>query len=287
MKAAKLIALTSFTMIGFASNSLICRWAFTHTDIDAASFTTIRIISGALMLNLISLFKTAPNKKSGSWLSAFALILYAAGFSFAYMSLSASTGALLLFGTVQVTMISHGLLSGERLAKIQYLGLVIAFGGLVGLLLPGLSAPPLGGSLLMIGAGIGWGIYSLRGRWADDAVTITAGNFLRATPMALILSLLMLPEMILDTAGIWFAIASGAMATGIVYVIWYSVLPVLQDTSAAIVQLSVPIIAALGGITLLGEPATIRYILSTAATLGGILLAIRRTRCDGLRAGPC
>lgn len=287
MATLKLIILTSITMIAFASNSLICRLALTHTNIDAASFTTIRIISGALPLYLIAKFKVSAIGKKGNWLSALALIFYAAAFSFAYRILSAATGALLLFGTVQVTMITHGLWSGEHLVKQQYIGIVLAFVGLVGLLLPGFSAPPLGGALLMIGAGIGWGVYSLRGREKGDALNRTAGNFLRAIPITMLLSLLMSHKVALDPLGIYYAIASGSLATGIVYVVWYKLLPSLKDTTAAVVQLSVPVIAALGGIILLGEPMTLRYILAAVATLGGILLAIRGKHCDNFKIEPC
>jgi len=271
---ARVAALTSFTMIGFASNSLLCRLALAGTNIDASTFATIRICSAAVSLWLIVKIKGVSVGDGGSWLSASALFVYAAGFSFAYVSLSAATGALLLFSTVQVTMISYGIWLGERPLKLQYVGLVLAFAGLVGLLLPGISAPPLGGSLLMIVAGISWGIYSLRGRFTGDPAAMTAGNFLRAVPIVFAMSMLTTHKAVLDAAGIWYAVISGAIATGITYVVWYSVLPSLKATSAATVQLSVPVIAALGGIILLGEPLTLRFILAAAATLGGISLTI-------------
>ncbi len=211
---------------------------------------------------------------SGNWLSSLALFAYAAGFSFAYVSLPAATGALLLFGAVQATMIGYGIWTGERLLKLQLVGLVLALGGLVGLLLPGFSAPPLYGSVLMLSAGVAWGIYSLRGKGAGDPTKVTAGNFLRAVPIAAILSVSMLNDASVDTAGFWYAVSSGAVASGIGYAIWYTVLPALKATNAATVQLSVPVIAALGGIAFLGEPITLRLALASVAILGGIALVI-------------
>jgi drug/metabolite transporter (DMT)-like permease len=260
-------------MIAFAGNSLLCRAALTQTTIDPASFTTIRLIAGALVLWLVVRMKN-PHAGKGNWLSACALFAYAAGFSFAYTRLSTATGALLLFSAVQTTMIGHGLWSGERLLKLQLIGLVLAFGGLVGLLLPGLSAPPLAGCVLMLSAGVAWGVYSLRGRGAGDPTQVTAGNFLRAVPIAAALSLLMLPYTSLDNAGFWYAVASGALASGIGYAIWYTALPRLKATHAATVQLSVPVIAALAGIAFLGEPITLRLVLASVAILGGIALVI-------------
>jgi drug/metabolite transporter (DMT)-like permease len=278
MSSIRMIALTALTMIAFAGNSLLCRVALKHTGIDAASFTTIRLISGALMLWLVARMRRANGTGRGNWLSALGLFAYAAGFSFAYLSLSAATGALLLFGAVQATMIAHGLGSGERLQRWQVIGLVLALGGLVGLLLPGLSAPPLSGALLMLSAGVAWGVYSLRGslrgKGAGDPTRVTAGNFLRAVPMAAALSLFMHHGVSLDHAGFGYAVASGALASGIGYAIWYTVLPALQATSAATVQLSVPVIAALGGIVFLGESVTPRLVLASVAILGGIALVI-------------
>jgi drug/metabolite transporter (DMT)-like permease len=261
-------------MIAFAGNSLLCRAALKYTSIDAASFTTVRLISGAVMLWLVVLMKRGAHTRGGNWVSAFALFAYAAGFSFAYLSLSTATGALLLFGAVQSTMIGHGIWTGERLRRLQLIGLLLAFGGLVGLLLPGLSAPPLLGSLLMLSAGVAWGVYSLRGKGAGDPTKITAGNFLRAVPFAVALSLLMIKGTSLDNAGLWYAVSSGALASGIGYAIWYTALPALKATNAATVQLSVPVIAALGGIVLLGEPITLRFALASVTILGGIALVI-------------
>ena len=276
MSHARTVVLTSLAMLAFAGNSLLCRVALKHTSIDAASFTSIRLVSGAFVLWLIVRITRGARAPSGggNWRSAFALFAYAAGFSFAYISLPAATGALLLFGAVQATMIGHGIWSGERLRRAQLVGLVLALGGVIGLLLPGLSAPPLLGSALMLGAGIAWGIYSLRGKGAGDPLQVTAGNFLRAAPLAAGLSLWMMDSASPDRAGFWYAVSSGALASGIGYAIWYTALPALRATNAATVQLSVPVIAALGGVLFLGESLTLRLVLASLAILGGIALVI-------------
>lgn len=274
-------ALTALAMLAFAGNSLLCRIALKNTGIDAASFTTLRITSGALILYLITQARRNTNAgegnwcaREGNWWSALALVVYAAAFSFAYIDLSAATGALLLFGAVQVTMIGRGLYLGERLLKMQLAGLVLALGGLVGLLLPGLSAPPLFAAMLMLSAGIAWGVYSLRGKTAVDATRMTAGNFMRAVPLAALLSLLSYSDIVLDAAGFFCAVTSGALTSGLGYAVWYTVLPALKATNAATVQLSVPVIAMLGGSLLLGEPITLRSVLASLAILGGIALVI-------------
>lgn len=261
-------------MIAFAGNSLLCRAALKQTSIDAATFTFIRIFSGAAALWLIMKMRGAAWKEAGNWSSALALFAYAAAFSFAYNSLSAGTGALLLFGAVQATMILWGFRRGERLHTIQIVGLVVAVTGLVVLLLPGLSAPPLSGSILMLGAGVAWGIYSLRGKVEKNPVSSTAGNFLRAVPLAAIVSIMLLPWARLDRPGIGYAVISGAIASGLGYVIWYAALSGLRAASAATVQLSVPVLAATGGILLLGEPITLRYLFASIAVLGGIALVV-------------
>lgn len=278
MSRARALVLTSLAMTAFAGNSLLCRAALGHTLIDPASFTVIRLASGALTLWLVARAGRGAAIGRGDWLSALALFLYAAGFSFAYVSLSAATGALLLFGAVQATMVGYGIWTGERLRWQQLAGLVLACAGLVGLLLPGLSAPPLYGSLLMLGAGVAWGVYSLRGKGGGDPVRVTAGNFLRAVPVAVALSALTYRGAALDSAGLWYAILSGALTSGLGYAIWYQALPALQATSAATVQLSVPVIAAIGGIVFLGESITLRLALASAAILGGIALVILERR---------
>jgi len=265
-------------MLAFAGNSLLCRAALGHTHIDAASFTTVRLISGALVLWLITRLRSGTRTGSGNWRSALALFIYAAGFSYAYLSLPASSGALLLFGAVQATMIGYGIWTGERLSRLQLAGLILAFAGLVGLLLPGVTAPPLFGSLLMLGAGVAWGIYSLRGRGAGNPIAVTAGNFLRTVPIAIVLSAFTFKGIAMDADGFGYAVASGALASGLGYALWYTVLPALKATRAASVQLSVPVIAALGGVLLLGEHISLRLIVASIAILGGIALVILEKR---------
>ena len=276
MSPLRLFMLTTLAMLAFAGNSLLCRLALKHTGIDASSFTIIRLISGALALWLLVRLRPGTADGRGSWASALALFVYAAGFSFAYVSLPAATGALLLFGAVQATMIGVGLWRGERLRGGQLIGLMLALAGLVGLLLPGLSAPPLLGALLMLGAGVAWGVYSLRGKGAGDPTRVTAGNFARTLPLAAVLGLLSLSHITLDVAGMAYAVASGALSSGMGYAIWYTALPGLKATQAATIQLSVPVIAAIGGIVLLGEPLTLRLVLASLAILGGIALVIHR-----------
>ena len=265
-------------MIAFAANSLLCRAALRETSIDAASFTFIRIFSGATALGLITRLRGTNWKESGNWLSALALFAYAAAFSFAYKTLLAGTGALLLFGAVQATMILWGLRKGERLHALQLLGLFMALAGLIVLVLPGLSAPPLSGSALMLAAGVAWGAYSLRGRREVNPAGATAGNFIRAVPMAMALSVVLISAMRLDPAGAGYAMLSGALASGCGYVIWYTALPGLKAASAATVQLSVPVLAAAGGIVLLGEALTLRFVVASVAVLGGIALVLLERR---------
>ena len=274
MKSARILILTLLAMIAFASNSLLCRLALKQTGIDAASFTFIRIFSGAAALWLIMKLRRATWKEEGSWSSALALFIYAAAFSFASLDLSAGTGALLLFGAVQATMILWGFGKGERLDAIQMVGLIFAVTGLVVLMFPSLSAPPLIGSILMLGAGVAWGIYSLRGKGEKNPVSVTAGNFVRAVPFAAAACIISVPWIHVDPAGVSYAMISGAIPSGLGYVIWYSALPGLKAASAATVQLSVPVLAATGGILLLGEPLTLRYLLASIAILGGIALVV-------------
>lgn len=292
-------------MIAFAGNSLLCRLALKQTTIDAATFTFIRIFSGAAALWLIATMRRrlmirrtaspladrrltpegrasarplTTGTEAGNWPSALALFAYAAAFSFAYVSLSAGTGALLLFGAVQATMILWGWRKGERLRVRQLAGLAVALSGLVALVFPGLSAPPPGGSTLMLGAGMTWGIYSLRGKAEKNPAGATTGNFLRAVPLAAVLSLTLLPWARIDRAGIGYAVLSGAIASGAGYVIWYTALSGLKAASAATVQLSVPVLAAAGGILLLGEPLTLRFLFASIAVLGGIALVVINPR---------
>ena len=270
--------LTLLAMLAFAGNSLLCRMALKHTAIDAASFTTIRLLSASVVLGVLCGFKRSVWTGGGNWPSALALFAYAAGFSFAYINLSAGTGALLLFGAVQATMIGYGIYKGERLKGLRLGGFALALVGLVVLVLPGLSAPPLLSSVSMLLAGAAWGVYSLRGKGISNPLTATAGNFVRTLPFTLLLSLaaglLMRSSFSWDSAGLGHAVLSGGLTSGIGYAIWYKALPALKATSAATVQLSVPVIAAVGGIVLLGEPVSWRLAGACVAILVGIALVI-------------
>ena len=276
MSNLKTATLTALAMIAFAGNSLLCRLALKSTAIDAASFTTVRMLSASLVLGLLIGFKPSVYRSNGNWPSALALFAYAAGFSFAYIHLSAGTGALLLFGAVQATMIGVGIYRGERLAGRRLVGFILAIAGLVFLLLPGLSAPPMPSAISMAVAGIAWGVYSLRGKGVGNPVAATAGNFLRTLPMTAALSLLMVRQMSWAVDGLLYAVLSGALTSGLGYAIWYGVLPSLKSTTAATVQLSVPVIAAAGGVLLLGEPLGWRLMVASCAILVGILLVIHQ-----------
>ncbi len=277
----RVVVLTLLAMVAFASNSLLCRLALRQTAIDPASFTLVRLFSGAIALWLIAITHSTRRTVAGNWTSALALFAYAAGFSFAYVTLSAGTGALLLFGAVQATMILWGLRKGERFDVRQWVGLAVALTGLVALVFPGLSAPPIGAALLMIGAGVAWGIYSLRGKGAGDPLSVTTGNFRRAIAFAALLSLALLPWLKFDPAGTTYAILSGAIASGVGYVIWYTALLHLKATTAATVQLSVPVLAAVGGVLFLSESITLRLLLASVLILGGIGLVVVERRAPG------
>jgi drug/metabolite transporter (DMT)-like permease len=274
VKPTRVFFLTALAMLAFAANSLLCRAALKRMTIDAASFSSIRIISGGLILWVILLSRRRAISGAGSWLSASALFAYVIAFSFAYNSISAGTGALLLFAAVQTTMIVWGFSGGERFHLRQWIGFALASVGLVVLLLPGLSTPSVTGSLLMISAGIAWATYSIRGRAAGDPTRTTAGNFLRAVPMAAVLTIGAVPWMRIHPDGALYAVISGAITSGLGYVIWYAALPGLTATSAATVQLSAPVIAALGGILFLHESLTLRLLISSIAVLGGIALVV-------------
>ncbi|GGP18374.1 DMT family transporter [Silvimonas iriomotensis] len=280
MSPARVFVLTLFAMVAFAGNSILCRLALKQTGIDPASFTMIRIASGALVLLMLMYLRRQRPRPSlkGNLASSLALFVYAAGFSYAYVNLPAAAGALILFGAVQISMIGYGLWRGERLAPVQWLGVLLAAAGVIGLMLPGLSAPPLFSSLLMIAAGVAWGVYSLRGRGAGDPAAVTAGNFLRATPVAVGCWIIVLQHTHFDTPGVLYALASGVITSGLGYALWYRVLPALAATSAAIVQLSVPAIAAVGAVLFLNEPLGLRLVLASVAILGGIVLVILNRR---------
>ena len=284
MSRSKIMLPTALAMLAFAGNSILCRLALKTTAIDPASFTTVRMVSAAAMLALILRWRGIDSPSAGNWKSAAALFAYAAGFSLAYVNLTAATGALLLFGAVQVSMISISLWRGEKMSQPQFAGFALALAGLVVLVFPGLAAPPITSSALMIGAGAAWGVYSLRGRGVGDPTAITAGNFIRTVPMTLAFSLIAFSQFSADKLGFVYAVLSGAVTSGIGYAIWYHALPKLKFIEAAIVQLSVPIIAAFGGIILLGETLTLRLLLAALAVLGGILLVtVEKTRAASQR----
>jgi drug/metabolite transporter (DMT)-like permease len=274
----RLVLLIVLAMLAFAGNSLLCRIALRDTAIDAASFTAIRIAAGALMLAVLLRSRGSRPMQGGSWLAALMLFSYAAFFSFAYREMSAATGALLLFGAVQMTMMGFGLFSGERLGALKIAGLLIALGGLIALLLPGLAAPPLTGAAFMVVAGVSWGVYSILGRQLGNPTAATGGNFMRAVPFAAALALAGRSHSAVDLHGALYAALSGAITSGLGYALWYAALPSLKSTQAAIIQLSVPAIAALGGALLLAEPITSRLLIASAAILGGIAITITAKR---------
>ncbi|WP_077001962.1 DMT family transporter [Variovorax sp. KK3] len=287
--AGKVALFTTVAMLAFAANSLLCRMALQQRGIDPASFGSIRLVSGALALTLILRLRGGsanPDKSAAAaapakadWLAVTMLFAYVAFFSFAYLILPAGTGALILFGAVQLTMFCVGLRAGEMFGALAWSGFVLAIGGLVYLMSPGLAAPPPLGALLMALAGVAWGVYSLRGRGVADPLAATGRNFVRAAPMALVLSLVLAAQAHADRSGIALAIASGAITSGLGYVVWYSALPRLGALLAATVQLSVPPIAAFGGVLFLAEPVTPRLALASVAILGGIALVLfGRTR---------
>lgn len=264
-------------MLAFAANSLLCRLALARGGIDPASFGAVRVVAGALALALIVRWRAGAGAGTGGdWLSAAMLFGYVALFSFAYVSLPAGTGALILFGAVQLTMFGWALRGGERFALSAWCGLALAAAGLVYLVLPGVSAPPVVGAVFMALAGAAWGAYSLRGRGKPDPLRATAGNFLRAAPMALVLWLPFAGLAHADVAGIVLAVVSGALTSGVGYALWYTALRELTAMRAATVQLSVPLITAFGAVLFLAEPVTPRLVLASVAILGGIALVLAR-----------
>lgn len=275
MPTRRTLLLTALAMLAFAGNSLLCRLALKTTALDAVSFAGLRILSGALMLGLLLRLRGHGAQAHGNWRAAAALFTYAAAFSYAYVQLDAGSGALLLFGAVQLTMLMVGLLRGERLAGQALLGFALALGGLLVQLLPGAGAPPLFGALLMLLSGVAWGLYSLLGRSAGDPLAVSAGNFLRAIAFAVLLAVAFHSRLQGDLPGVIYAVLCGALTSGIGYAVWYAALPGLSAIQAASVQLSVPLLAALSGALLLGEPISLRLTLVCAAVLGGIALILR------------
>jgi drug/metabolite transporter (DMT)-like permease len=279
--ALKTLALTALALTAFAANSILCRLALGRHAIDPASFTLIRLASGAFTLWLVNVIKNGVirNRRAavthGNWFSAGLLFVYAVAFSFAYLTLSAGTGALILFAGVQMTMMAAGLRAGERLHPLGWAGTALAVGGLCYLVSPGVSAPSPAGAVLMATAGIAWGLYSLQGRRASNATSITMGNFVRATPFALLGTLVAIAHLHLSPAGAALALLSGSVTSGIGYVVWYAALPALGATRGATVQLAVPLLAAAGGVLFLSEMLTIRLSVAAMAILGGIGMVLQ------------
>lgn len=272
----RVFLLTAFALTAFAFNSILCRWALGSEAVDAASFTFVRILTGVAALLAILSFRTVnrSRKPKGSALSGFFLFAYAVFFSFAYNDLATATGALILFGAVQITMFGFAVFSGEKPTVFEWVGLVVSFVGLIYLVSPGLEAPPLIGAGLMSVSGICWGAYTLRGKGVEDPLAETAGNFVWALPVALLVLLVSLANVTISPFGIAMASISGAVTSGVGYAVWYSVLKDHSSARAAVLQLSVPLIAAFGGVLLVGEELSLRLLLAGALILGGILVAI-------------
>jgi drug/metabolite transporter (DMT)-like permease len=272
---ARIATATIFALLAFAANSILCRMALRVATIDPLTFTSIRIVSGAITLMLVLLFRSRRVRMGGSWISALELIGYAATFSVAYTALTAGTGALLLFGAVQVVMIAAGYRAGERISRAVATGWLAAVGGIIALTLPSVSSPPLWASFLMLLAGIAWGLYSLRGRRSSEPIAETAGNFVRAVPIALILNALMFTKAFCTSRGVLLAALSGALASGLGYAAWYTALPRMRSMTAANLQLCVPVIAALFGAFMFKEAITTRLIVASIFVLGGVFVATR------------
>ncbi len=273
--------LTALALLAFAGNSLLCRAALSGGSIDPAAFTAIRLTSGALVLWLLARCvgeRRPEHERAGSWLSGAALFAYAIAFSFAYVSLPAGVGALVLFGAVQLTMLTFAVCAGQGLRAGQWGGFVVAVAGLVTLVFPGLSTPDPLGVLLMVVAGVAWGVYSIRGRGVAAPIASTAGNFVRAAPFALLLLWPAAGSLHAQGSGIWLALASGVVTSGLGYVIWYRALRGLQVSQAAVVQLLVPVLAGGLGVLLLGEVMTTRLLIGGLSILGGVAVAARPTR---------
>ncbi len=268
----------AFALLAFAANSIICRLALRDGGIDAGSFSVVRLLSGALSLWIILLlsgYRKSP-EYSGSWISAAMLFVYAFAFSYAYVGLQAGTGALILFGAVQLTMLLTGVVQGEHLRRAQWIGLSAAVGGLIYLLTPGLTSPPFGNASIMALAGVAWGIYSLRGRGNAHPAAVTTDNFIRTVPLVVVAGVFLIPHYYVTLPGIGWAVLSGALTSGVGYILWYAAVSNMQATRAAIIQLAVPVIAAFGGVVLLSEIVSYRLVLASVLTLGGVLIAVLR-----------
>lgn len=282
----RIVFLTAFALLAFAFNSILCRLALRGGEADAAGFTMVRLAAGAVTLLGITIISGIARRgnsqvpllragfRNGSWVSALWLATYAVLFSLAYLGITAGTGALILFGSVQLTMLAVSIARGERPPIVEWIGILVAIGGLVYLVLPGLAAPPLNSSILMAIAGAAWGLYTLRGKKSTDPLADTTGNFLRTLVVVPVLALVFWSSLHLTPQGTWLAILSGAVTSGIGYSIWYAALKHHTATRAAVLQLSVPVIAAVLGIFFLAETASLRLVISGALVLGGIGLTI-------------
>ncbi|NNE65101.1 MAG: DMT family transporter [Pyrinomonadaceae bacterium] len=274
----KAVSYTAFALTAFAFNSILCRLALGAGAIDAASFTSVRLVSGFFALSIIAFFlssKRMPNiSAAGRWVSGLFLFAYAVTFSFAYNGLTTATGALILFGSVQLTMFAVSIIKGEKPGVLEWCGLITAFGGLVYLVLPGLESPPLVSSLLMAIAGAAWGFYTLKGKESSDPLLDTMGNFYRAMLFALVVSVFSYSSTHFSWFGFWMAVFSGAIASGVGYAVWYAALRFHSAARAAVLQLSVPLIAAAGGVIIVSEPISTRLPIAAVLVLGGISATI-------------
>jgi drug/metabolite transporter (DMT)-like permease len=274
MTPARLVLLTALAMLAFAANSVLARLAFATAGAEPLSYTGIRLASGAVTLFALLALRRAPLRPAGSWPAAGALFGYALAFSVAYLMLGAGTGALILFASVQLGMLGWAIYRGDRPGPLEWLGLALAFIGFAWLVAPGLVAPDPLGAALMVGAGLCWAAYTLMGRGSSSPLADTAGNFVRASATAPVLVAAGLLHARLDPLAVGYAVASGAVASGLGYAIWYAALPALTRPRAAIVQLTVPALAAFGGIVFIGETLTARLVVATVAIVGGIALAL-------------
>ncbi len=272
----KTLLLTSLALLAFAANSVLCRLALGEQAIDASSFTIVRLLSAAVVLLAISLIRNHPPQTTTktSWIPSLMLFMYAISFSYAYITLQTATGALILFGSVQITMILISVVSGGRLHLSEWLGVLIAFSGFVYLVIPEITTPSISGFVLMTLAGVAWGTYTLMGRGSENPLDDTTRNFLRTIPMIILVFVVTGKHLHYSSLGIILAIASGAIASGIGYTIWYMALAGLSATQAAVVQLSVPVIAGLGGVIFVSEVISLRLTVSALMILGGILLTV-------------
>jgi len=273
-----LAGLAALAMTAFAANSLLARLALVETEIDPASFSAIRLVSGAIFLALFVFLRTKKQPyEEGSWPSAFALFFYAVAFSYAYVQLHTGTGALILFGAVQVSMLLYGFGTGSRFNAIQWVGFIIACSAVVYLLSPGTVAPDLPSAGLMVLAGVSWAVYTLRGTGGDPTL-MSAGNFIRTVPLCVLLCLIAWPQLNFDGSGALYALLSGVVTSGLGYVIWYQVVPQISVVNAATLQLSVPLIAAGMGVLFVGEVLTVKLAIATAGIVLGIGVVLRNAR---------